>query len=143
MYLWKRVQGDLFGKAEICPIFKLPGVSSCMVRGDPLHILFGKGIYGHVIGGVLHYCCYYEGPRMRTAKKPWERLSVLFSQIQVHYTQQGCKNRLANLRLSMICDASKPWSKHPVLECKGGGQTPAPSTHSCPPNSFCRHHGGV
>lgn len=101
-------------------LFKLPGVSSCMVRGDPLHILFCKGIYGHLMGGVLHYCCYYEGPGVRAAKKPWERLAVLFSQIQIHYAQQECKNRLTNLRLSMITDPTKPWSKHPVLDCKGG-----------------------
>ena len=68
----------------------------------------------------MHYLCYYEGPGVRTAKKPSERLAVLFSQVQVHYTQQECKNRLTNLRLSMICDPAKPWSKHPVLDCKGG-----------------------
>ena len=62
----------------------------------------------------------YEGPGVGTAKKPWERLAVLFSQIQVHYTQQRCKNRLTNLRLSMITGPNKPWSKHAVLDCKGG-----------------------
>ena len=101
-------------------LFKLPGTSSCMVRGDPLHILFCKGLYGHLMGGILHYLCYFEGPGVRAAKKPADRLAVLFSQVQVHYTQQQCKNRLTNLRLSMICDAAKPWSKHPVLDCKGG-----------------------
>ena len=41
-------------------LFKLPGTSSCMVRGDPLHILFCKGLYSHLMGGVLHYLCYFE-----------------------------------------------------------------------------------
>ena len=84
-------------------LFKVPGTSSCMVRGDPLHVLLCKVLYSHLMGGILHYLCYYEGPGVRTAKKPTERLPVLFSQVQVHYTQQQCKNMLTNLRLSMIC----------------------------------------
>ena len=121
-------------------LFKLPGTSSCMVRGDPLHVLFCKVLYSHLMGGILHYLCYCEGPGVRAAKKPTERLPVLFSQVQVHYTQQQCKNMLTNLRLSMICDPSKPWSKHPVLDCKGGESRHLPCSHPCPPISFCRHH---
>ena len=100
-------------------LFKLPHVSSKNVRGDPLHILFCKGLYSHLLGSILHYCCYYEGPKQRTAKKPWERLAILFSQIQIQYSEQGCKNRMTNLKLSMFCDPQKPWAKHPVLDCKG------------------------
>ena len=88
-------------------LFKLPHVSSCMVRGDPLHILFCKGLYSHLIGGVLHYMRYYEGPKKKAAKRPQDRLAVLFSQIQIYYSEQGCKNRLTNLRLSMFTDAQK------------------------------------
>ena len=51
-------------------LFKLPGTSSCMVRGDPLHILLCKGLYSHLMGGILHYLCYYEGPGVRTTKNP-------------------------------------------------------------------------
>ena len=102
------------------PLFMLPHVSSSMVRGDPLHILFCKGLYSHLIGGILHYCCFYEGPTKRAAVKPQDRLAVLFSQIQIQYSEQECKNRLTNLKLSMICDSKKPWSKFAVLECKGG-----------------------
>lgn len=100
-------------------LFKLPHVSSNNVRGDPLHILFCKGLYSHLIGGILHYCCFYEGPRQRTAKKPWERLAVLFSQIQIQYSEQGCKSRMTNMKLSMFCDPQKPWARHPVMDCKG------------------------
>ena len=100
-------------------LFKLPHVSSCMVRGDPLHILFCKGLYSHLIGGVLHYMCYYEGPKKKAAKRPQDRLAVLFSQIQIYYSEQGCKNRLTNLKLSMFTDVQKPWSKYASLDCKG------------------------
>ena len=44
------------------PVFQLPHVSSRNVRGDPMHILFCKGLYGHLIGSILHYLCYHEGP---------------------------------------------------------------------------------
>ena len=50
------------------PLFQLPWVSSKNVRGDPLHILFCKGLYSHVIGGILHYICYYEGPKKNKPK---------------------------------------------------------------------------
>ena len=53
-------------------------------------------------------------------KKPWERLSVLFEQIQVEYSLQGATTRLTNLKLSMFTDAQKPWSKWASLDCKGG-----------------------
>jgi len=99
-------------------IFALPGVSCKNVRGDPLHILFCKGLYSHLLGSILHYLCYHEGPGQRQAKKPWERLSILFTQIQVEYTKQECKNRLTNLRLSMFTDAQKPWKKHASLDIK-------------------------
>ena len=101
-------------------IFSLPGVSCKHVRGDPLHVLFCKGLYSHHLGSILHYICFYEGPGQRQSKKPWERLSILFTQVQAQYTEQGCKNRLTNLRLSMFTDAQKPWKKHPSLDIKAG-----------------------
>ena len=53
------------------PLFMLPHVSSSMVRGDPLHILFCKGLYSHLIGGILHYCCFYRGvPQRGQPKSP-------------------------------------------------------------------------
>ena len=91
-------------------IFRLPHVSPCMVRGDPLHILFCKGLYSHLIGGILHYVCYLDGPGKRQSKKPWERLSLLFSELQVEYSNRDVKNRLTNLRISVFTDTAKPWS---------------------------------
>ena len=43
------------------PVFQLPHVSSKMVRGDPPHILFSKGLYSHLMGSILHYACWWEG----------------------------------------------------------------------------------
>ena len=91
-------------------IFRLPRVSPCMVRGDPLHILFCKGLYSHLIGCILHYVCYLDGPGKRQPKKPWERLSLLFSELQVEYSNRDVKNRLTNLRISVFTDTAKPWS---------------------------------
>ena len=100
-------------------LFQLPGVSSHMVRGDPLHILFCKGLYSHLLGGLLHYLCWFEGPGKTTQKKPWERLALIFQHVQGEYSKQGIASRLTNLRLSMFTDPKKPWAKNASLDCKG------------------------
>lgn len=101
-------------------LFTLPGVSAKHVRGDPLHILFCRGLYGHLIGSILHYCCWIEGPGHRTKKKPGERLVVIFNQIQIQYSQQECKNRLTNLKISMFTEVGKPWASWANLGTKAG-----------------------
>ena len=118
-----------FGKGykEICSEkqkFSMYTHEECLADPFSHHPLFMlphvcKGLYSHLIGGILHYCCFYEGPTKRAAKKHQDRLAVLFSQIQIQYSEQECKNRLTNLKLSMICDSKKPWPKSAVLECKG------------------------
>ena len=35
------------------PLFSLDGVTTRLVRGDGLHILFTKGVYAHLLGSVL------------------------------------------------------------------------------------------
>ena len=102
------------------PLFQLDHISCKNVKGDHLHILFCKGLYGHLIGSILHYCCWREGPGKVCKKKPWERLSVLFEQIQLEYKSQESTTRLTNLRLSMFTDSQKPWSKWANLDVKGG-----------------------
>ena len=102
------------------PLFQLPGVSTKNVRGDPMHILFSKGLYGHLLGSILHYSCYWEGPGRIAAKRPWERLGMIFQEIQQEYKSQGLANRLTNLKLSMITDQSKPWANKANLDCKAG-----------------------
>ena len=101
-------------------LFKLPHVSCKNVRGDPMHILFCKGIYSHVAGGCLHYACWHEGPAKKCAVKPWERLSVIFGLIQEQYRDQKLENRLTNLKLSMFSDPAKPWATRASLDCKAG-----------------------
>ena len=109
-------------------LFQLPGVSSHMVRGDPLHILFCKRLYSHLLGGLLHYLCWFEGPGKSTQKKPWERLALIFQQVQGEYSKQGIASRLTNLRLSMLTETKKPWAKTASLDCKG-----AEARHLLPP----------
>ena len=101
-------------------VFTIPHVSCKNVRGDPLHILFCKGLYGHLIGSILHYVCWYEGPGAVCKKKPWERLALLFSQVQVEYSERGAACRLTNLRLSMFSDPKNPWKRIADLGCIGG-----------------------
>ena len=102
------------------PIFQLPHLSCKNVRGDPMHILFCKGLYQQLIGGILHYACYYEGPGKVTSKKPWERLALLFSAVQEEYRAQNLDNRMTNLKLSMLTNPKKPWAARACLECKAG-----------------------
>ena len=71
------LQADLLRKAEVLDSVRAsalgrtfqqrspvpgPRVSASNVRGDPRHILFCKGLYGHLEGSILHYAPYYEGP---------------------------------------------------------------------------------
>ena len=108
------------GAWESHPLFHLPGLTQKMVRGDALHILFTKGIHGHLIGSILHYACWYEGPGKVASKPSWERLACIFDQIQVMYQMQETTCRLTNLKLSMFTDPKKPWKSWADLDCKGG-----------------------
>ena len=101
-------------------LFGLPGVSCKMVRGDPLHVLFTHGLYGHLMGSCLHYACYFEGPGKVCKVPAAERLAIIFKEVQVAYSQQDASCRMTNLRLSMFCDAKKPWANCANLDTKGG-----------------------
>lgn len=101
------------------PLFQVPHVSPKHVRGDPLHILWCSGIYNHLIGGILHYACYIEGFGKRGAKQPWERLALIFSEVQVEYTEKRTVSRLTNLRLSMLTDPKKHGASGPHWNAKG------------------------
>ena len=102
------------------PIFSLPHVSAKNVRGDPMHILFCKGLYSHLLGGILHYACWWEGPGKVCQEKPWKRLGFIFDEIQEECRSQNLSNRLANLRLAMFTDAGKPWASKASLDIKAG-----------------------
>ena len=72
------------------------------------------------MASILHYVCWYEGPGAVCKKKPWERLALLFSQVQVEYSERGTACRLTNLRLSVFSDPKNPWKRTADLDCKGG-----------------------
>ena len=84
-------QKEQLGKASHLehPLFQVPGVTAKTCRGDPMHILFCKGLYGHVIGGILHYLCWYEGPGKVCKERPSKRIGVIFDEIQQEYKSQG------------------------------------------------------
>ena len=105
-------------KKGIHPIFTLPGVSTQMVKGGCLHILFSHGVLSHFLGSVLHTMVYYEGPGKRCAVPPGDRLGKIFTHVQKHYSEQGCQSRMTNLKLSMICDPQKPNATWASLDSK-------------------------
>ena len=106
-------------KKGIHPILTLPGVSSQMVKGDCLHILFSHGVLSHFLGSVLHTMVYYEGPGKKCAVPAADRLGKIFTRVQTHYSEQGCKSRMTNLKLSMITDPKKPNATWASLDSKG------------------------
>ena len=106
-------------KSSEHPIFSVSGVTTKMVRGDPPHIRFCKGIYSHLLGSLLQYVCFYDDGVQR--KQPSERLGIVFQQIQANYSSQSC--RMTNLTMSMFCNPESPWSEWASLNCKGGEGT--------------------
>ena len=108
-----------FPSSEHPLLTEAPGNSSRLVRGDALHILFTKGLYGHLLGSILHYLCWYdEGAHQAT--KPADRLGIIFKEVQAVYTDKEVTCRLTNLVLSMFTDPKKPWANWANLSCKGG-----------------------
>lgn len=85
-----------------------------------MHILFCKGVYSHLIGSILHYACWFEGPGKVCKEKPWKRLGLIFKEIQEEYRSQGLSNRLTNLKLPMFTDGNKPWAGRASLGIKAG-----------------------
>ena len=106
----------LLAKRSSHPLFSIEGVSTALVRGDSLHILFSRGVGSHLAGSLLHFLCYFDGAR-RQAVPPAQRLQLMFSRIKELYCKDG-KSRLTNLRLSMFSDTKKPHQKFPCLEAK-------------------------
>ena len=101
------------------PLFhQVPGLTTKFVRGDALHILWVHGIYSHLIGSVLHYLVYHDGPG-RQKKSPQERLSLVWAALQKAYEETQPTTRVTNLKLSMFVDPAKPHAAHPALSLKG------------------------
>ena len=99
-------------------LFDIHGLSTRMVRHDGLHVLFVQGVCGHLLGGILHCLCFFDG-KGKQSVKPSDRLAIIFSQVQQKYKEFETSTRLTNLKLSMVCDTKKPRSSFPKLECKG------------------------
>lgn len=100
------------------PLFSVKGVSSASVRGDSLHILYCRGVASHVAGSLLHYLCFFDGLGKRQKVNPNARLQTMFGRIKELYQEKQTPSRLTNLRLSMICDTSKPHARFACLESK-------------------------
>ena len=97
---------------------QIPGLTTKFVRGDILHILYCHGLFSHLLGSILHYLCYNDGPGRQ--KVPAEkRLGLLWASLQKEYSNLRSPTRLTNLRLTMFTDPGKPHSSHPALNCKG------------------------
>ena len=104
-------------KRSTHPLFTVPWVSTALVRGDSLHILFVRGVANHLAGSLIFYLCFYDWPQ-RQKVAPAQRLATIFGKIKQIYTESQVPVRITNMRLSMLCDINKPHKGYPVLDCK-------------------------
>ena len=97
----------------------IPGLTTKMVRGDCLHILFCKGVLGHLLGGIIHnYLCWHDGVGVVQSVAPDKRLGALFQSLTKEYQRQGTPTRMNNLRMTMICDPQGPDKSFANLDLK-------------------------
>lgn len=104
-------------------IFDIPGVTTRIVRGDGLHILFTKGIFAHLLGSMLHHMCWRDGVGKRQQVLPWKRVGLIFEEVQKVYKATGTPTRLTNLKLSMFTDPKSPNKEHAFLSAAKGAET--------------------
>lgn len=104
---WKRISTGV-----------IPGLSTKMVRGDCLHILFTKGVLGHLLGSCIHYFLYYDGVGKTQKVSPEKRLGSIFEAVQKEYVAQETPTRVTNLRLSMLCNPKEPHKSMAQLDLK-------------------------
>ena len=89
---WKRISNEeaLANPKSAHNLFSgvIPGLSTKMVRGDCLHILFTKGVLGHLLGSCIHYFLYYDGveknPEGVSRKKDWVQSLKLCRKNMLH-----------------------------------------------------------
>ena len=96
----------------------IPGLTTKMVRGDRLHILFCRGVLGHLLGGVIHYLLWHDGVGVHQSTPPETRLGALFQAVQKEYVRQSSPTRVTNLRMSMLCDIKQPHKTFVTLDLK-------------------------
>ena len=99
-------QEAALSKGYTHPLFEIPGLSSRMIRGDMLHILFCKGVCSHRVGSILKFFIYFDG-RGKQSVPPSDRLGMIFKEVQSAYREHAASTRLTNLKLSMVMDAKK------------------------------------
>jgi hypothetical protein len=99
-------------------MFKIPGVTSRLVRGDCLHILWHNGLYGHLLGSILHMMCWSDPISTPQRVQPARRLAIIFEQAQIEYKSQQAPTRLTNLKLSMVCSVKAPHASFPGFHAK-------------------------
>jgi len=99
-------------------LFSIPGVTTQIVRGDGLHILWKDGVVSHLLGSTLHYLCWKDPPGTPQLVQPCQRLAIVWQQVQNFYKEKS-HTRLTNLKLSMFCKNTKsPFAVHPHLHAK-------------------------
>ena len=96
----------------------IPGLSTKMVRGDCLHIIFTKGVLGHLLGSILHYFLWYDGVGVSQAVPPETRLGTIFQALQQEYVTQAIPTRISNLRMTMITNPKEPHKTWANLDLK-------------------------
>jgi len=116
-YVFLSPQQALLEKRSSHPLFSIEGVSTALVRGDSLHILYSRGVASHLAGSLIHYLAFFDGTK-RQKVNPSQRINAMFSRIKQLYTERNVTSRMTNLRLSMITDPSKPHKNYACLEAK-------------------------
>ena len=116
-YEYVSPQQAVLAKRSSHQLFSFPSVSTAMVRGDSLHILYSRGVGSHLAGSILHYMCFYDWPQ-RQRVSPITRLQKIFARVKELYSKRKTTARLTNLRLSMITNTQKPHKAYPCLEAK-------------------------
>ena len=91
-------------KKELAP----PGKSTKILK---------SGVANHLSGSLIHYVIYFDWPRRQKISAN-NRLQTLFARIKELYSEASVSARLTHPRLSMICDATKPFKGYPCLEAK-------------------------
>ena len=116
-YEYVSPQQAVLAKRSSHQLFSFPSVSTAMVRGDSLHILYSRGVGSHLAGSILHYMCFYDWPQ-RQRVSPFTKLQKIFARVKELYSKRKTTARLTNLRLSMITNTQKPHKAYPCLEAK-------------------------
>ena len=129
-YEYVSTQQAVLAKRGSHPRFSFPGVSTAMVRGGSLHILYSRGLGSHLAGSILHYMWFYDWPK-RQRVSPTTRLQNIFARATELYSKRKTSARLTNLRLSMITDtqSERSHTKH-IHTCRPRLQRQSISCHA-------------